>query len=192
MVSIHKRIAAIAAALSVTAASAGCAPDEPSGEVITITCATCQESPTDPFLQYNFEAAQRFNTAHAGEYVVETIENQNAGSSPDRLQYYKRLALADDLPDLFQLNSAEIQALQDTAKLRDFGDDLSAAPEWEETFKPDVFTALGGPDGQIWAIPQQRDAIGIYWNKALFKSVGYETFPGTWAEFEQAAAKLKQ
>ncbi|TDD67630.1 carbohydrate ABC transporter substrate-binding protein [Jiangella aurantiaca] len=161
-----------------------------SGEVV-ITCATCQQSPTDPFLQYNYEAAQRFNERYAGTYRVETLENPNAGSSDDRLQYYQRLAMADDLPDLFQLNSGEIRALQETGRLHDFAPDLAADEEWAGTFHDHVFDALRGPDGQIWAIPQQRDAIGIFYNAELLERAGYDAFPPTWDEFEQLAARLR-
>ncbi|TWD73009.1 ABC-type glycerol-3-phosphate transport system substrate-binding protein [Kribbella amoyensis] len=170
---------------------AACGNDTASGGEVTITCSACQQSPTDPFLQYNYEAAQRFNQKFAGRYRIEVQQNQNAGSSPDRLQYYQRLALADDLPDLFQLNSGEIKSLQTTNKLRDFAGDLDADSGWKGSFLPSVFDALGGSDGQIWAIPQQRDALGMFYNKKLFASVGYAEFPATWAAFEQAAAKLK-
>ncbi|WP_129664613.1 ABC transporter substrate-binding protein [Phytoactinopolyspora endophytica] len=191
--------ATVAAVMTVVA---GCGSDSDSsasgsssdvsgdGEVV-ITCATCQESPTDPFLQYNYEAVERFNEEFAGTYRVDTIENANAGSSDDRLQYYQRLALADDLPDLFQLNSGEVKALQETGKLHDFAPNLENDDEWAGTFHDQAFDALMGSDGQIWAVPQQRDAIGIYYNVELLEEAGYEEFPSTWDEFEDLAAELK-
>ncbi|SDE02184.1 ABC transporter substrate-binding protein [Glycomyces harbinensis] len=187
-------IAATASAAALLAAVTGCGSDpytSASGEVV-ITCATCQESPTDPFLQYNYEAAQRFNEAFEGRYQVETIENPNAGSSDDRLQYYQRLALAGDLPDVFQLNSAEITAMQETGRLHDFAPALEDDEEWAATFHDQAFDALTGPDGQIWAIPQQRDAIGIYYNTAMLEVAGYDEFPSTWDEFEDLAEALKR
>ncbi|MCJ9669938.1 MULTISPECIES: ABC transporter substrate-binding protein [unclassified Neorhizobium] len=159
---------------------------------ITITCGACQESPSDPFLQYNFEAAQRFNEKNKGKYHVETLQNQYANSGgPDRLQYYKRLALAGDLPDIFLLNASEIKELQQTGKLRDFANDLAARSAWRDSFLKNVFSALSSDGGHIWAIPQQRDAIGIFYNKALLASVGYSNFPETWEDFEDAAEKLR-
>ncbi|NEE04593.1 ABC transporter substrate-binding protein [Phytoactinopolyspora halotolerans] len=194
---------AIASAAAVMAGVAGCGSDGgssasdssadtsgDSGEIV-ITCATCQESPTDPFLQYNYEAAQRFNEEFAGTYRVETIENANAGSSDDRLQYYQRLALADDLPDLFQLNSGEIKALQETGRLHDFASTLENDDEWAATFHDQAFDALMGAGGEIWAIPQQRDAIGIYYNTELLENAGFAEFPATWDEFEDLAAELR-
>jgi ABC-type glycerol-3-phosphate transport system substrate-binding protein len=167
------------------------APEETQRDEIVITCATCQESPTDPFLQYNYEAAQRFNEANAGVYRIETMQNPNAGSSDDRLQYYQRLALADDLPDVFQLNSAEIKALSETGKLHDFSTDLAADGEWAATFQEHTFDALSGSNGERWAIPQQRDPIGVYYNSDLLASVGFDEFPVTWDDFEVMMAKLR-
>lgn len=185
---------ATVSAAAMLAAVAGCSsgPDAADSGEVVVTCATCQESPTDPFLQYNYEAAQRFNEEFAGDFRIETIENPNAGSGDDRLQYYQRLALADDLPDLFQLNSGEIKAMQETGKLHDFASSLEADGDWAASFHDQAFDALTGPEGQIWAIPQQRDAIGIYYNSALLEAAGYDQFPATWDELEDLAAELKQ
>lgn len=199
MVKARRTTVATVSAAAILAAVAGCSAGpgtsdsdtSGSGEVV-VTCATCQESPTDPFLQYNYEAAQRFNEEFAGDYRIETIENPNAGSGDDRLQYYQRLALADDLPDLFQLNSGEIKAMQETGKLHDFTSSLDADGDWAASFHDQAFDALTGSEGQIWAIPQQRDAIGIYYNSALLEAAGYDQFPETWDDFEDLAAELKQ
>lgn len=181
----------LGAALALTACSSGGGTTKgPEGEIV-ITCATCQESPTDPFLQYNYEAAVRFNEANTGTYRIEMLQNANAGSSDDRLQYYQRLALADDLPDLLQLNSAEIAALESTGKLHDFGPNLEADTAWADTFADHVFDALTGTKGETWAIPQQLDPIGIYYNAEVLSAAGYDRFPATWDEFEAMAADLK-
>lgn len=178
-------------ALAATALLSGCTSAADDGDEVVIVCATCQQSATDPFLQFNYDAAQRFNAAHVGRIRVQTVQNANAGSSDGRLQYYQRLALADDLPDLFQLNSAEIADLSRTGALHDFAPDLAAAPQWADTFQDHAFDALSGPDGQTWAIPQQRDPIGVFYNTTLLRSVGIETLPGTWDEFEAAGERLK-
>lgn len=190
----HKKLAITTVSLVALMAVSACSPNSdksPDSRGTVITCGTCQASPTDPFLQYNFEAAQRFNEANKGKYFVETLQNAHAGSSPDRLQYYQRLALANDLPDLFQLNSAEIHAMAPTGKIHDFASDLSSNAKWSASFQEQVFDALSGDKGQRWAIPQQRDPIGIYFNTKVLSSVGYDKFPATWDDFETMAAKLK-
>ncbi|MDQ0895030.1 ABC transporter substrate-binding protein [Agromyces ramosus] len=182
-------IATIAAGSMTLGACNASGTEDAAGEIV-ITCATCQESPTDPFLQYNYEAAQRFNEEFEGTYRIETLSNANAGSGDERLQYYQRLALADDLPDVFQLNSAEIAALSETGSLHDFTDDLASDSAWADSFQPGTFDALTGAGGEVWAIPQQRDPIGIYYNKDLWAEAGYDELPSTWNEFEDGARAI--
>lgn len=189
------RLATLLTVVAAATALAGCGSEgrdaeNARGEVV-ITCAACQESPTDPFLQFNFEAVQRFNEQNAGRYRVEVVENQYAGSGPDRLQHYQRLALADDLPDVFLVNRAELESLQKTGKLMDLKPALDGDGEWKGSFYDGAFDALTGEDGQVWAIPQQRDAIGIFYNQAMLRDAGVTDFPATWDELEADCEKVK-
>ncbi|MDT0266048.1 ABC transporter substrate-binding protein [Streptomyces sp. DSM 44915] len=177
-------------ALTACSAQDGGSPVNAAGE-IEITCATCQESTTDPFLQFNYEAAQRFNEAHRGRYRVVTLRHANAGSGEARLPYYQRLAMANDLPDVFQLNSAEIESLSSTGRLHDFAPELAADAEWSASFQPRAFDGLSGPEGQRWAIPQQQDPVGIFYNRELLAHAGHDAFPTTWDEFESMAADVR-
>jgi len=174
------------ALISVTAALA-----RRSAEVVTITCSACQNSPTDPFLQYNYQAVQRFNARYRGRYQIKIVQNQYAGSGPNRLQYYQRLALANALPDLFLLQRSELQTLAATGKLYNFAPALRADKKWQQTFYPGSFAALTDKKGRIYAIPEERDSIGIYYNKSLFAKAGISSFPATWSEFLADCAKLK-
>lgn len=185
---ILKMFATAAGLVLLSASGSGSAE---TGDPAIITCGACQESASDPFLQYNFEASQRFNDVYKGQYQVEIRQNQYANSGgAERLQYYQRLALADDLPDVFLLNGSEIKELEQTGKLRNLAPDLESDAPWKASFLGEVFSALSGDDGQVWAVPQQRDPIGIFYNKELLASVGYDEFPRTWQEFEDAAEKL--
>jgi raffinose/stachyose/melibiose transport system substrate-binding protein len=185
-------LAASAAAALATglAACGGGSSNDAKGEVV-ITCGSCQASPTDPSLQFAHDTAQAFNRKYAGKYRIKTIKNQYAGSSADRLQYYQRLALADDLPDIFQINPAELRSLDKTGKLMNFAPVLGKDPAWKGSFNNGAFSAITGSGGEVWAIPETRDAIGIYYNKALFRAAGISAFPQTWAEFEADCAKIK-
>ena len=162
-----------------------------SGKPIVITCSACQNSPTDPFLQFNYKAVQQFNARYKGRYEIKIAQNQYAGSGPNRLQYYQRLALANALPDLFLLQRSELATLETTGKLYDFAPALRADRAWRETFYPGSFAALTDAKGRVAAIPEERDSIGIYYNKALFAKAGISSFPSTWSEFMQDCAKLK-
>jgi ABC-type glycerol-3-phosphate transport system substrate-binding protein len=180
-------VAALAVGLT---ACGGSSSNDEKGEVV-ITCGSCQASPTDPSLQFAHDTAESFNRKFAGKYRVKTIKNQYAGSSADRLQYYQRLALADDLPDIFQINPAELRSLDKTGKLMDFAPRLGKDRAWKDSFHDGAFAAITGSGGQVWAIPETRDAIGIYYNKAIFRAAGISEFPQTWAEFEADCAKIK-
>jgi ABC-type glycerol-3-phosphate transport system substrate-binding protein len=187
--------AALVAGLALAAAT-GCGSSSSraagggKGEIV-ITCAACQTSPTDPFLQYNNEAVQRFNKQYAGRYRVKVVKNQYASSGPDRLQYYQRLALANDLPDVFLVNRAELGSLERTNKLMNFAPALAKDTQWQGSFYDGAFDALKTPDGKVLAIPQERDSIGIYYNRQLFQKAGIATFPATWQELDADCARLK-
>jgi len=184
------RGALAAATLAVSLAACGGGSSDEKGEVV-ITCVSCQASPTDPSLQHIYNTAQAFNKKYAGKYRVKTIKSQSAGSSADRLQYYQRLALASDLPDIFQVNTEELRSLAKTGKLMNFAPELAKDGGWKSSFNNGAFAALTGEDGQVWAIPETRDAIGIFYNKAIFKSAAVDGFPQTWADFEADCAKIK-
>ena len=188
---VRGALAAIAAAtLAVSLAACGGGSSDEKGEVV-ITCVSCQASPTDPSLQHIYNTAQAFNKKYAGKYRVKTIKSQSAGSSADRLQYYQRLALASDLPDIFQVNTEELRSLAKTGKLMNFAPELAEDGAWKSSFNNGAFAALTGEDGQVWAIPETRDAIGIFYNKAIFRSAAVDGFPQTWADFEADCAKIK-
>jgi ABC-type glycerol-3-phosphate transport system substrate-binding protein len=157
---------------------------------IEITCSSCQQSPTDPSLQYEYDAAQAFNRKYAGKYHIKTLKTQLAGSSPDRLQYYQRLALANDLPDIFQISPPELRSLDKTGKLMDFAPALNKDAAWKSSFNSGVFHAISNA-GHIWGIPETRDALGIYYNKTIFRQAGISSFPTTWTAFESDCQKIK-
>jgi len=70
-------------------------------------------------------------------------------------------------------------------------DDIGADKTWLQSFYP-ALMANGTYKGKTYGIPFQRSTIVMYWNKEAFKEAGLdpEKAPATWAEMEQAAAKL--
>ncbi len=181
------KVGAIAAATAAVAFSlSACSPTdgEAAGGETVITCASCQEG-EDLFLQYNYDAAQRFNEKYEGQYRIETLNNQNAGSGAERLSYYQRLALADDLPDVFLLDKQETITLSESAELLDFNAALDADPEWKDSFYPDALATLN-VDGVQLGLPEVRDVVGIYANTTILEDAGVGEFPQTWDELEAA------
>src|SRR5262245_27135936 len=78
-------LAVVALALTGAAAAVAARSSKP----VVITCSACQNSPTDPFLQFNYKAVQQFNARYRGKYEIKILQNQYAGSGPNRLQYYQ-------------------------------------------------------------------------------------------------------
>lgn len=73
----------------------------------------------------------------------------------------------------------------------DFGPYLAKDTAWASTFYPDAFLSLKSASGQVWGIPEERDIVGIYYNKAMFTKAGIGGFPTTWDEFLADCEKLK-
>lgn len=160
-----------------------------SQQEIVITCASCQQG-EDLFLQYNYDTAQRFNEANKGKYRVETVDNQNAGSGPERLSYYQRLALAGDLPDVFLLDKQETKTLSQSADLVDFSAALNADPTWRDSYYPDALGDLSF-DGKQLGLPEVRDVVGIYANEKILHDAGVTEFPKTWDDLDAACEAVE-
>lgn len=188
---LTRAVALGAAILAVAGVLTSCtAPDNAADGEIVITCASCQEG-EDQFLQYNYDAAQRFNEQFAGQYRIETIANQNAAAGPERLSYYQRLALADDLPDVFLISKQELIVLLDSAELFDFSAALDADDAWRDSYYEDSLASLAVGGGQ-YGIPEVRDVVGIYFNEDLLEAAGVSDFPATWDDFEDACSAIQQ
>jgi raffinose/stachyose/melibiose transport system substrate-binding protein len=155
---------------------------------ITITCQECAASATDVFSQSWYDTVQAFNAKFKGRYHVDV---QNYGGGTNDLPYWERLILANRLPDLFIVQSTELKTLSQTGRLFNLAPDLARDKAWKRAFYPDAFTSLSGSKGQIWAIPEERDTVGIFYNKVLFKKAGISAFPQTWSAFLADCAKLK-
>jgi raffinose/stachyose/melibiose transport system substrate-binding protein len=191
---VGRAVLVATAAMAVALFVAACGDGEKSGggskgEVV-ITCIACQPSPSDPFVQYYSEATSRFNQKYAGRYRVKVVHSQFVSPSPERGQYYQRLALANDLPDLLLVSRQEGLALERLGKLMDFKPWLDRDAQWRDGFYPRVFEAVTTA-GKTWAFPLGRNVIGVYYNREILAQAGVASYPETWDEFEQACEKVK-
>jgi ABC-type glycerol-3-phosphate transport system substrate-binding protein len=186
-----KRLTLVAACIGLFAIAVAAASGARLGSagVITITCQVCEASSTDAFSQSRYEVVQAFNKKYKGKYEIKV---EHFASTPsEEPQYWNRLALANALPDIFVAQSTRLQELSKTGKLFNVRSYLNKDKTWKNSFYPGSLTSLTGSKGQLWGIPEQRDVVGIYYNKELFAKAGIKTFPGTWAEFLADAKKLK-
>jgi raffinose/stachyose/melibiose transport system substrate-binding protein len=159
------------------------------GEVV-ITCEACPLKPTenDPFSRYRKELTDAFNRSYAGRYRVDPKPYVPADDA-DSAQHYQRAAATDTLPDLFTDQASVVRDVARSGKLVDFAPALDR-DGWRATFQDDAFASLTD-DGHVWGIPEQRDAVGIYFNKALFERAGIAAFPRTWDDLLSACSRLK-
>jgi multiple sugar transport system substrate-binding protein len=56
----------------------------------------------------------------------------------------------------------------------------------------DTFLQPSVLNGKLYGLPIAASARAMYYNKDVFKKAGYDTVPATWADFQTAAAKIKQ
>lgn len=177
------------AVLSMTFTTAARVNAAPGKSVVVITCQLCEPSATDVFSQERYNVVQAFNKKYAGKYRIEV---QHFGGTPDTtLQYFERLALAGALPDIFVAQSTALQTLQKSGAMLNLAPYLAKAKAWKRSFYPDAFRSLVGTKGQIWGIPEERDVVGIFYNKKLFAKAHIARFPTSWSAFLSACKKLK-
>jgi ABC-type glycerol-3-phosphate transport system substrate-binding protein len=180
-------IAGIAALLAAAAAFGGTVKKH---DVVELTCQRCEASPSDVFSQSWYDVVQAFNTKYAGQYHI-TVQHFG-GQNENDLQYWQRLAIAGSLPDIFIAQATQLKELAKTGKLMNFQPVLAQDKAWSRQFYGGAFESLTDSNGAIWGIPEERDVVGIYWNKVLFAKAGLHSFPKTWAEFLVDSAKLKK
>ena len=184
-----KRLTLLGVCLGVLVAAAASGASSASKDEIEITCQVCEASPTDVFSQSRYEVVQAFNKKYKGKYKVK-VEHYG-GTPSDEAQYWSRLALANALPDIFVAQSTRLQTLAKTGKLLNVAPFLAKDKAWKRSFYAGSLSSLTGSKGQVWGIPEQRDIVGIYYNKALFRKAGIAAFPKTWSAFLAACKKLK-
>lgn len=104
---------------------------------------------------------------------------------------FKTLAAANELPDLFMINSMEIRGTVQQGLLMDWTPVLNTHKDWRDTFVPGIFVEVMVND-KIWAVPRQLIANNaIYYNEKILADAGYSEFPATWSEFMELSADLR-
>jgi len=184
-------LAAVAVALSACGSGGDSSGSGDKQGVVEITCTSCYGSPTDVLLKDHRILAERFNEKYRGRYHVKWIKDPKTNPSNERSQYYQRLALAGDLPDLFTGLPGDALTLGRTGKVMDFAPLLKDDPEWASSFYENAFAGITDDAGHSWGVPQARNAVGIYYNRAIFKQAGVSEFPRTWDEVRVACEKVK-
>jgi raffinose/stachyose/melibiose transport system substrate-binding protein len=99
---------------------------------------------------------------------------------------------AGDPPDLFQSwGGGVLWQFAKAGLVRDISPELTG--EWEDSFSAKSALELFKVDEAAYGVPWTWGAVGIFYNKALFKKAGLdpEKPPATWSEFLEAVKALK-
>ncbi|PWU69754.1 ABC transporter substrate-binding protein [Gracilibacillus dipsosauri] len=95
---------------------------------------------------------------------------------------------AGDLPDIVVIDNPDHQSF---AQAGVFADITSKVEEWGEAdqyFEGPMASAM--LDDKYYGIPNNSNALAIYYNKTMFEEAGIEEVPTTWEEFRATADKL--
>ncbi|GCB42878.1 ABC transporter substrate-binding protein [Streptomyces sp. NL15-2K] len=124
------------------------------------------------------------------KYPAVKVKVVNAGQG---VAHYTKLRTAlkagTGAPDLAQIEYQAVPTFTITDSLLDLSPYGAAA--LKDQFVDWTWGQVSGPDGQIWAIPQDTGPMGMLYRKDIFDKHGIQV-PRTWDEFAAAARKLHQ
>ncbi len=141
-----------------------------------------------PEADYYQKVADDYMAANPNVSIEITIlENQ---AFKDRLTTVMQ---AGDAPDLFQSwGGGVLWQFADAGLVRDIAPELKG--EWGDSFSAQSALNLFKVKDATYGVPVTWGAVGMFYNKALFKKAGLdpEKPPATWAEFLDAVKTLKK
>ena len=101
------------------------------------------------------------------------------------------LAAADDLPDVFTMKGSWVGNFYRNGLLADMTDAVNNC-EWKDEYRFYLFDGVTY-DEKIVGAPMQFSSTTIaYYNKDLWKEIGYDSLPSTWDEIFEAGEKFKE
>ncbi|GAB2762481.1 ABC transporter substrate-binding protein [Streptomyces bullii] len=124
------------------------------------------------------------------KYPAIKVKVVNAGQG---VAHYTKLRTAlkagRGAPDLAQIEYQAVPTFTITDSLLDLRP--YGASELQDQFVDWTWAQVSGPDGQVWAIPQDTGPMGMLYRKDIFDQHGIQV-PQTWDEFAEAARKLHE
>ena len=105
-------------------------------------------------------------------------------------EYWTKLeaaTMARQAPDIFWMHTNEILKYADNGKLPD----CSAIVETEH-FSDISLANASGSDGKLYAVPKDKDSVGLVYNKEMFDAAGvsYPDDTWTWDTLCEASKKI--
>jgi raffinose/stachyose/melibiose transport system substrate-binding protein len=171
----------LVAGIAVIALVASACSSSGSGSAVTVNW--WHISTTDPAKTVFQSIADAYHTAHPNVTIKITILENEA--------FKTKLATelqAGNVPDLFQSWGGGIMAAQaDAGMLKDITSDVAS---WKDTINPGAL-GIYAYKGKQYGVPWDMGMIGVWYNKALFKTAGISAPPATWDDFLADVGKLK-
>ena len=157
--------------------------------LLTLSCSARQDSR---------ERLEFWGIGREGEVIAELIpefERRNPGIKvvvqqiPWTAAHEKLLTafVGDAMPDVAQMGNTWVSEFAAVRAL----DDVSSIRVDRNDYFPGIW-ATNVVDGKLYGIPWYVDTRVIFYRSDILASVGYATFPATWAEWLDAMEKIKR
>jgi multiple sugar transport system substrate-binding protein len=122
------------------------------------------------------------------EYPAVKVKVVNAGQgAPEYTKLRTALQAGTGAPDVAQIEFQYIPTFTITDSLLDLRPYGAAA--LKDKFVDWTWAQVSGPNGEVWAIPQDTGPLGMLYRKDIFDQYGIQV-PTTWDEFAAAARNL--
>lgn len=95
---------------------------------------------------------------------------------------------AGDLPDIVLIDNPDHQSFAQAGVFADITDKVNEWGEADQYFEGPMESVM--LDGKYYGIPNNSNALAIYYNKDMFEAAGIIETPKTWEEFNESAKKL--
>jgi len=190
----RRTLLASAGAVSLSAALAACGGDGKSGG--TSAAAAVSQADIDKamstateltFWTWVPDIAQEV-ALFEQKYPAVKVKVVNAGQGgPEYTKLRTVLQAGTGAPDVAQIEFQYIPTFTITDSLLDLRPYGAAA--LKDKFVDWTWAQVSGPNGEVWAIPQDTGPLGMLYRKDIFDQYGIQV-PTTWEEFAAAARKL--
>ncbi|MEV0150709.1 MULTISPECIES: extracellular solute-binding protein [unclassified Nonomuraea] len=131
------------------------------------------------------KVVDNFNNAHTDVQVCWTNAGQGA---PEYAKFQTAIAAKKGAPDVIMLESDQLVGFE----IQDALVDISAygANDVKANFSPGAWKDVAQGDA-VYAIPVDGGPMAMIYRTDVFEKYGIKTPPKTWAEYAEAAAKVK-
>jgi multiple sugar transport system substrate-binding protein len=168
-------------------ASCGSSPvSSSSSSIVTATVNTLPPSSNQGAVYVFNQVIKQFEQTHPGEKIV------GKNDPYDPTTYFAKLA-AGQAEDATQSYFTEPPLLIKKHALADITD-LAKGWQYFSSYNPGIISiATDSSTGKVYGIPQNGYALGIYYNRKMFKAAGLDPDkpPTTWDDFRSYANHLK-